>query len=142
MRTIALAVLGSLTLLACLITAGLVWWEWPNVSVEDRGDHIVVHTELMRDYPSDIGQFEIAEATSGRVVWDGRPEGRMVQVHRLAFEVGANDSTPAVFWGRFRDSGGADAKTFRLERGVRYVVKVCTPTFVPLCESQTFVFRQ
>lgn len=142
MRYIALAVLGSLVLLAGLVAAGLVWWEWPNVSIREQGHSVVVHTELMHDYPSDVGQFRITEAESGRVIWDGRPEDRMVQIHSLTFNVGENDSRPAVFGGRFRDVGAGEAKTFRLEEGVRYLVKVCTPTVFPLCETQSFAFQR
>jgi len=140
MRTIILAVLGSLTL---LVTAGLVgycWWKWPNLSVENLGSHVVVHTELLAEYPSNISLIEVTEAASEKSVWRVTAEGEMVQMHSFALKVGANEASPPVFWGRFRNPGEGAARTFRLDAGVAYVIRVCASTAVPLCNSKTFQF--
>ncbi|WP_458232276.1 hypothetical protein [Roseateles sp. P5_E8] len=143
MRTIAFAALASLLVFACAIAAGYLWWAQPTVSIERQGVRsVVVHTELLGDYPSNVGSIQIKEAASEKTVWSALPEGEMVQIHSFVLRAGTNDWRPSVFWGRFRPASTGEAATFSLDSGVRYIVRVCAPTVFPLCRSETFVFDE
>ena len=136
MRTIAFATLTVVAALICTVLSACVWWERPHLTLTRESAHrFVAHTELLSDYPSDIGLVEVREAASGKLLWRGAPEGEMAKVHRLTFQLGMNDPDPAVFFGRFRK-----APAYRLDAGVTYVVRVCAPTRIPLCRSRTFAF--
>ena len=136
MRTIAFATLTVLAALACTVLSAFVWWERPHLTLTRENAHrFVAHTELLSNYPSDIGLVELREAASGKLLWRGAPEGEMTQVHSLAFQLGVNDPDPVVFSGRFRK-----APAYRLEAGVIYAVRLCAPTRIPMCRSRTFAF--
>ncbi len=137
---VALSMLSILTVLVGGWAVGYWWWMRPAVSIEHEGTRVVVHTELLGEYPSEVARVEVIDANSARTLWTGLPEGDEVQIHSLTLRAGMNDSRPDVFWGRFRAPAAGETPTFRLEPSTAYIVKVCAPAIIPLCQSKSFAF--
>lgn len=139
MRSISLAIAATLLCISLMAFGLYVWWLLPNVSLERQGTTAVrVHTEVLGEYPTDIGLIEIRELSSARVVWLAVPEGRMVQVHSLSLKVGSNTAEPDVFWGKVRRGDAGQGPSFNLDAGTAYAIKVCAPSVLPLCRTRNF----
>lgn len=139
MRTIGLAIAATSPSIALVATAAYVWWSLPDISIERQGSvRALMHMERLGEYPADVASIEIRESATSKRIWLARPDGGMAQIHSLSFQTGLNSAEPDVHWGKLRRVDGIDAPTFTLVARTAYTVKVCAPSFLPLCRSQHF----
>jgi hypothetical protein len=84
-----------------LILIAYAYFSTPSVYAESSAHGVTIHCEVLHDYPSDVGQIEITEATTGKVVWSVKAEGEIFQLHKLNLTRGWNVEMLRPYSGQF-----------------------------------------
>ena len=128
----AIVIPAGLVLFAC------VYFTTPAVYSARSARGVVIHCEVLHDYPSDVSRIDITEKKSGRIVWRVTARGDKFQLHHFDLASGPDTGHLQPYSGTYRTDIPARG-FFDLKPGVDYRASVCSAGWWSICRTTEFM---
>ena len=111
---------------ALLMLAALVGcFKRPAVKLEHSGLSVIVHVETLGEYPTTVRRIQIADAASGKVIFELQTENGTPQIYNFRLSAGENSThTADPEHGSYRVVEPNGKNTFTLQPGVHYRLSI------------------
>jgi hypothetical protein len=127
----------AIALPVALILVAYTYFSRPIVFSARSAKGVIIHCEVLHDYPSDVGRIEIIEEKSGQTVWLVKARNDELKLHSFELTRGRNAGTLQPSDGQFQvvipEQG-----SFYLKPGVSYRTSVCSSGWFSVCRTATF----